>query len=49
MGKIISSILQTVDAIIDATSMDRWFMPFDSETRGKYINDTIHDFKVKNI
>ena len=43
MGKIISSILQTVDAIIDATSMDRWFMPFDSETRGKYINDTIHD------
>ncbi|HEY0670235.1 MAG TPA: dihydrofolate reductase family protein [Sphingobacteriaceae bacterium] len=46
MGKIISSIWQTVDGVIDAASMDKWFMPFDSETRGKYINETIHDCEV---
>jgi dihydrofolate reductase len=43
MGKIIASVWQTVDGVIDATSMDQWFMPFDSETRGNYINDTIHN------
>jgi dihydrofolate reductase len=43
MSKIIASVWQTVDGVIDASSMDKWFMPFDSESRGKYINDTIHD------
>ncbi len=43
MGKIISSIWQTVDGVIDASTMDKWFIPFDCEARGKYINDTIHD------
>lgn len=43
MGKIIASVWQTVDGVIDATSMDKWFMPFDSKTRGNYITDTIHD------
>lgn len=46
MGKIVSSIWQTVDGVIDAKSMDKWFTPFDSESRGKYINETIHDCEV---
>lgn len=46
MGKIVSSIWQTVDGVIDAMSMDKWFTPFDSESRGKYINETIHDCDV---
>ena len=43
MGKIISSIWQTVDGVIDASSMDNWFTPFDSKARGQYIHDIIHD------
>lgn len=46
MGKIISSVWQTLDGVIDASTMDKWFIPFDSEARGKYINDTIHDCEV---
>ncbi len=43
MGRIISSIWQTVDGVIDASSMDNWFAPFHSDARGEYINDTIHN------
>lgn len=43
MGKIISSIWQTLDGVIDASSMDKWFAPFHSDMRGEYINNTIHD------
>lgn len=43
MGKIISSIWQTIDGVIDASSMDNWFAPFHSESRGEYINGLIHD------
>jgi len=43
MAKIISSIWQTVDGVIDATSMDNWFAPFHIEERGQYINDIIHN------
>lgn len=46
MGKIVSSIWQTIDGVIDASSMDKWFTPFDSKTRGKYINDTVHNCEV---
>jgi len=43
MAKIISSIWQTIDGVIDASSMDSWFTPFHSEARGQYINTLIHD------
>jgi dihydrofolate reductase len=43
MGRIISSIWQTIDGVIDASTMDNWFAPFHSDERGEYINETIHD------
>ncbi|GAA4379534.1 dihydrofolate reductase family protein [Hymenobacter koreensis] len=43
MGKVIASIWQTVDGVVDAATMDKWFLPFDSETRGNYIRDTIQN------
>lgn len=43
MGKIISSVWQTIDGVIDASSMDSWFAPYHSESRGQYINDIIHN------
>ncbi len=43
MARIISSIWQTVDGIIDSSTMDKWFAPFHSDARGKYINDIIQD------
>lgn len=43
MGKIISSIWQSMDGVIEAETMDKWFMPFDSEQRGKYINEIIEN------
>jgi dihydrofolate reductase len=46
MGKIISSIWQSIDGVIDASSMDKWFTPFHSEKRGEYINDIIHNCEV---
>ena len=43
MGRIISSIWQTLDGVIDASSMNQWFAPFHSDMRGEYINNTIHN------
>jgi dihydrofolate reductase len=43
MAKIISSIWQTTDGVIDASSMDKWFTPFHSYARGEFINSLIHD------
>ena len=43
MGKIISSIWQSMDGVVEAETMDKWFMPFDSEQRGKYINEIIEN------
>lgn len=46
MGKIISSIWQTMDGVIDGSSMDNWFAPFHSDARGDNINQTIQDCEV---
>lgn len=43
MGKIISSIWQSLDGVVEAETMDKWFMPFDSAERGKYINEIIEN------
>jgi len=43
VAKIISSIWQTIDGVIDASSMDSWFEPFHSDARGEFINSLIHN------
>lgn len=41
MAKIRCSIWQSLDGVVDANSFDKWFTPFDSESRGSCINEII--------
>src|ERR1019366_7642614 len=36
----------SLDGIFDAGSMDKWWMPFDSKSRQKYIQETINHCEV---
>jgi dihydrofolate reductase len=41
MGKLIVSEWLTLDGVFDGDTMAKWFMPFDSEDRRKYIVGTM--------
>jgi dihydrofolate reductase len=46
MGKIIVTEWMSLDGIFDASLMEFWFNPYHSESRVKYIQETIHDCEV---
>jgi dihydrofolate reductase len=46
MRKLIVTEWVSLDGIFDAGSMNKWWMPFDSETRQKYIQDTINNCEI---
>ncbi|WP_162915379.1 dihydrofolate reductase family protein [Paraflavitalea soli] len=43
MKKLIVSEWMSLDGVVDASSMEQWFNPYHSDSRGKYIQDIIHD------
>jgi dihydrofolate reductase len=46
MRKLIITQWVSLDGIFDASSMNKWWLPFDSESRQKYIRDTINDCEI---
>lgn len=46
MRKLIITEWLSLDGIFDAGSMDKWWLPFDSLSRQKYIQDTINNCEV---
>jgi dihydrofolate reductase len=46
MRKLIVTEWVSLDGIFDATSMNKWWMPFDSADRQKYIQDTINNCDI---
>ncbi len=46
MRKLIITEWISLDGIFDAGSMNKWWMPFDSSSRQKYIQDTINNCEV---
>ena len=46
MGKLIVTQWVSLDGIFDASSMDKWWLPFDSNDRQKYIQETINNCEV---
>jgi dihydrofolate reductase len=46
MRKLIITEWLSLDGVYDADSMDRWWLPFDSPGRQKYIQDTINHCEV---
>lgn len=46
MGKLIVTEWISLDGIFDVSSMNKWWIPFDSETRQKYIQETINNCEV---
>jgi dihydrofolate reductase len=46
MRKLIITEWVSLDGIFDASSMNKWWIPFDSPGRQKYIQDTINNCEV---
>lgn len=46
MRQLIVTQWLSLDGIFDASSMDKWWMPFDSPSRQKYIQDTINNCEI---
>jgi dihydrofolate reductase len=46
MRKLIVTQWVSLDGIFDASSMNKWWMPFDSPSRQKYIQDTINNCEI---
>ena len=43
MGKLIVTQWVSLDGVFDVNSMNKWWVPFDSEPRQKYIQETINN------
>ena len=48
MRKLIVTEWVSLDGIFDASSMNKWWLPFDSESRQNYIQDTINNCEIKH-
>ena len=46
MRKLIVTEWVSLDGIFDASSMNKWWMPFDSANRQQYIQDTINNCEI---
>jgi len=46
MRKLIVTEWVSLDGIFDASSMNKWWMPFDSVSRQQYIQDTINNCEI---
>ena len=46
MRKLIITTWISLDGIFDASSMDKWWLPFDSASRQQYIQDTINNCEI---
>ncbi|WP_448702878.1 dihydrofolate reductase family protein [Mucilaginibacter sp. AW1-3] len=46
MRKLIITEWLSLDGIFDASSMDKWWLPFDSPSRQKYIQNTINNCEI---
>ena len=46
MRKLIITQWVSLDGIFDASSMNKWWLPFDSPIRQKYIQDTINNCEI---
>ena len=46
MRKLIITEWVSLDGIFDASSMNKWWVPFDSPSRQKYIQDTINNCEI---
>ena len=46
MRKLIVTQWVSLDGIFDAGSMNKWWIPFDSPSRQKYIQDTINNCEI---
>jgi dihydrofolate reductase len=46
MRKLIVTEWVSLDGIFDASSMNKWWMPFDSASRQQYIQDTINNSEI---
>jgi dihydrofolate reductase len=46
MRKLIITGWISLDGIYDASSMDKWWQPFDSKSRQQYIQDTINNCEI---
>ena len=46
MRKVIVTEWVSLDGIFDASSMNKWWMPFDSANRQQYIQDTINNCEI---
>lgn len=46
MRKLVVTQWISLDGIFDATSMNKWWVPFDSPARQKYIQDTINNCEI---
>jgi len=46
MRKLIVTEWVSLDGIFDANSMNKWWMPFDSANRQRYIQDTINNCEI---
>jgi len=46
MRKLIINEWISLDGIFDASSMNKWWLPFDSPSRQQYIQDTINNCEV---
>ena len=46
MRKLIVTEWVSLDGIFDASSMNKWWMPFDSTNRQQYIQDTINNCEI---
>jgi dihydrofolate reductase len=46
MRKLIVTEWLSLDGIFDASSMNKWWMPFDSASRQQYIQDTINNCDI---
>jgi dihydrofolate reductase len=46
MKKVIVTEWMSLDGIFDSSSMEQWFNPYHSDSRGKYIQDTIQNCEI---
>jgi hypothetical protein len=46
MRKLIVTEWVSLDGIFDASSMNKWWIPFDSPSRQQYIQDTINNCEI---
>jgi len=46
MRQVIVTEWMSLDGIFDSSSMEQWFNPYHSDSRGKYIQDTIQNCEI---